>query len=75
MGLVKKITHKEYADWKVRFYQSGANKDLRLGQAFLNKFYPHLACPELFYETDAGKAERAIFEQYVTGPEPGPDGN
>jgi hypothetical protein len=36
---------------------------LRFGQAFLNKYYPDLSCPELFYEENAVKAYQIIFEK------------
>ena len=46
-------------------YSKGDYPALRLGQAFLNCFYPAVSDSELFYEEDAAVAAAHIEEHYV----------
>ena len=46
-------------------YNKGDYPEERLGQAFLNRFYPYVTDSELFYETDPTKAAAHIEEHYV----------
>lgn len=46
-------------------YFSDDKQQLRYGQAFLNKFAPEgYSCPELYYETNSGKAKNFIIANY-----------
>ena len=40
-------------------------KCLRLGQAFLNKFFPREVDPDLFYKQNFFEARSMIFAKYV----------
>lgn len=45
------------------YYRSGADKTLRFGQFYINKYKPDgTAWPELFYETDNSKAMDMIMD-------------
>lgn len=61
----KLIPLTDFIQWEVEFWQSSNSKHLRLGQAFLNTHYPHLANPDIFYDTDVASARRKILEKYV----------
>lgn len=48
------------------FYKRHFNvAEMRLGRAFLEKYFPDVQHPELFYETDQHKAIDIITETYV----------
>lgn len=59
----KKIPIVEYYETR-REWDSGP-KHQRLGQWFLNTFFPLLIDGKLFYEKDVEKCEKIIFEKYV----------
>lgn len=63
----KKITSKQLMDFTTEYYINRRTiyKELRFGQAFLNKFYPEIACPEIFYEEDSKKAVSLIIDRFV----------
>ena len=70
----RRVDSQDYATFKVNFYRSGESQYLRLGQAFINAFFPLESAdgdrivdrdPSLFYETSDSTAEQMIFERYV----------
>jgi hypothetical protein len=68
---VKKITVREYQEWlyaywaNVRIARVRHQQYLRLGQAFLNKFYPTVIMPSLFYERDTTACARVIWQEFI----------
>lgn len=58
------MTWNKFSQFLIRFYQ-GEFPHLRLGQAFINTFYPSVIHPELFYCEDNHKAVEMIIEQYI----------
>ena len=52
--------HKLLAQWLVDYYFMKSN--LRLGQAFCNRFIPDIAWSELYYEIDDRKSIVMIYE-------------
>lgn len=64
---VEKISIITVANFVGEFFRFKETKyrDLRFGQAFLNYFYPHLSCPELYYQEEYKKAEQYILEHFV----------
>lgn len=62
------VTQPDYIKWKMKVYYRN-NKDgqpLRLGQAFLNEFYPLVQDHSLFYCRDDKQADARIHEFYLT---------
>ena len=69
------ISHKVFLGFFIQYYEDndyprihqpkGEYTGLRFGQAFLNKFCPDLSAPEIFYEENAVKAYRLIFDKFV----------
>lgn len=57
--------HKVSGRQAMNFYRTVDPTHLRLGQAFLNRFFPTVIDSKLFYETDKNKAWKMIIEQYV----------
>lgn len=53
--------HWDYGEWPVM-----QRKGQRYGQAFLNRFFPDITDPELFYVEDAKEAKAIIFKHYLT---------
>ena len=45
----------------------GVGTTFRFGQWFLNKYYPNIADPELFYEEDHNTAIVMAYNKYVKG--------
>lgn len=65
------VSQQDYNKWKMTVYYKN-NKDgqpLRLGQAFLNHFYPTVQDPTLFYCRDIKQADARIHEFYLTNDE------
>ena len=62
-----KIKPEQLVDFSKEFYSQRHEKfkHLRFGQAFLNRFYPALSCPEIFYEEEDKKAASKIIDQFV----------
>ena len=71
MGLLRNqmTIHRRISPDKVQhFYHdfySGCYPDLRLGQAFLNQFFPGIPDPDLFYTNDEKHACDLIQQYYV----------
>lgn len=61
----KKVALYDFAEFMYSFNASPERKQLRLGQAFLNKFYPEVIDTELFYMTDDITATEIILKKYV----------
>lgn len=61
-----KITPAEFYSFRMAYY-NGAWTALRLGQAFINKYYPASGeeSSDVFYERDSIKAESIILARYV----------
>lgn len=59
-----KISSEEYLVFMKDFY---ANKypNLRFGQAFLNKYYPEMKYPDLFYMQDSELAKTIIWQNFI----------
>jgi len=68
--VLEKVELKKYLDWKLAFYGNAHNrcKYLRLGQAFLNDFYPGVIMSRLFYEDDPQKAETIVYQVFLDVP-------
>lgn len=62
---IKKISYTELRDFSAVYYRTDACKNMRYGQAFLNKFYPAVVDPNLFYQENDVAAVNMIFEKYV----------
>jgi len=60
-----KITIETFAAFTVCYWTTDRYKNQRFGQAFLNRYFPHVRDPNLFYETDSQAATRMIFKKYV----------
>jgi hypothetical protein len=56
------VYYKELNQSGRRYFPDTKPHGLRFGQAFLNRFYPDMACPDLFYEENAVKAYQMIFD-------------
>lgn len=52
-----------FVEWKKEFYSKEQHQ--RLGQAFLNKFYPGVVFSKLFYEEKAELAEKIIYQIFL----------
>jgi len=61
---MKRISVKEYHDFRTKYLKSG-KQELRFGQAFLNKFFPKVSDPKLFYEINFDKASGYALVNYV----------
>lgn len=59
-----RITLDEYVSFLVE-YNSGQYPHQRLGQAFLNAFYPGVVHPSLFYAVDIQKINDLVFDIYI----------
>ena len=58
----------KFADAKkfMRDYETDpVYKSQRVGQAFLNKFFPHVVDPDLFYKQNFFEGRGMIFAKYV----------
>jgi hypothetical protein len=64
MQIFKKLLSEEFTKFKLAYF-ADKNPVLRLGQAFLNKYFPDVVDSNLFYEEDAAKAEKIIWEHYI----------
>lgn len=61
-----KISYQEYLQFKKDYYNSHTDyQHQRFGQAFLNKFFPTVTDPDLFYCEDLGVAENMICNKYL----------
>lgn len=49
-------------------WRRGEFGDVRLGQAFLNTYFPNVSDPDLYYETSRAKARAQIISnpEYIT---------
>jgi hypothetical protein len=57
----------KYLIWKKSFYEDEVkSSNLRLGQAFLNYFYPGVSMPRLYYEENVNIAEKIIYESFLS---------
>ncbi len=58
----QKISHKDYAIWRLDFFEKDV-KNLRFGQAFVNRFYPEVGegVADIFYSNQ----NNAILEQEI----------
>lgn len=65
MPEIVKISVPEYNKFKIAYYNERAFPHERFGQAFLNKFYPDLVRPTLFYETNDRIAAQYICTHFV----------
>jgi hypothetical protein len=57
-----KITVSELADFYIEWLRQPGQ--LRFGQAFLNRYYPRIVDPEVFYQTDPQVAYELIVDRY-----------
>ncbi len=65
MNIVQRLTRERYHEFLNEYYHTVIDQELRIGQAFLNRFFNDAADPELFYETDDMKAIELIEQHYV----------
>ena len=62
MTQIKKQTYVEIATFIRKWY--AGDRTLRLGQAFLNKYYPSIVDHSLFYEENPAYATEIIYNDY-----------
>ena len=64
---MNKISFEKWRNFRAEYY--GNPNHLRLGQAFINKFYPNSgnSTSYLYYEVDNQYAERLILQNFVEG--------
>lgn len=64
---MKRVTYAEFKVFEKDFQKeyNGKYKGLRLGQAFLNKYFPDTADSQLFYCESVSKTYDYIFTNYV----------
>ncbi len=62
--ILRRITRHQYHEFLDEFY-GGKHPHLRLGQAFLNRFYEDTPCPELYYSNDEHHCVEYLEEHYV----------
>ena len=55
-----------YAFWR-EYYSTALHEHLRIGQAFMNRFYPGEANPSIYYEEDRDRAWARILDTYCQG--------
>lgn len=58
------ITFKQYIEFLAEYFEQDTNTE-RLGQAFLNKFFPKETNSYLFYQEDFSTARESILDKYV----------
>lgn len=64
MMVEKKVKELDFYTWRAKEYFK-VRDTLRLGQAFLNHFFPHHCDPTLFYCEDDKKCYAMIMEHYI----------
>lgn len=62
---IKRITMNQYMQFS-KYYYSWKGNPMRLGQAFLNMFYPGIIDTKLFYCDNDLLSQQIIFEKYIT---------
>jgi len=65
MSNVSRVSFSDVVKFFREFETDKAYANLRVGQAFLNKFYPRHVDPELFYANNYFVARNIIFSKYV----------
>jgi hypothetical protein len=60
---IVKIPASEFLKFKIQFYQNRPN--LRLGQAFLNRYFPDVADSQLYYSDNMKLIETIIWQHYI----------
>ena len=65
MTILRRITKNEFQSFLHDYYHAPELHLLRMGQAFLNRFYPHITDHELFYEQNDTMALMLIERHYV----------
>jgi hypothetical protein len=65
--MMEKISPAQLQEFSLEFFRErhSTYRYLRFGQAFMNKFYPQVACPEVFYEEDTKKAVGEIIDRFI----------
>lgn len=59
------ISRQEFEDFKQEYYGGPLRLHERFGQAFLNRFYPHLEDYRLYYNPNNEASETHIKETYI----------
>ena len=62
--IIRRVPRDQLAGFYHDFY-TGCYPNLRLGQAFLNRFFPGISDPDLFYTNDKKHACDLIQQYYV----------
>lgn len=65
MTTVSRISFSDAVKFFKEYESDKAYANLRVGQAFLNKFYPRESDSELFYTNNYFVARNIIFSKYV----------
>ena len=60
-----RVAYDTYCQFKTEYYGGSMRMHLRLGQAFLNKFFPNVSDPDLFYDENNARADEDILKRYV----------
>lgn len=61
------MTIKELQSFIISYKTTDEFKHLRLGQAFINKFFPSVIDPDIFYCQDDKEAIQKIYNKYIQG--------
>lgn len=65
MSTVSRISFSDAVKFFKEYETDKSYAHLRVGQAFINKFYTRLVDPELFYANNYFEARNIIFSKYV----------
>jgi len=64
-SVIRKISANEFIKFKIDFYKTRPSEDMRLGQEFLNRFFPEVADSQLYYSTNPKVIENIIWQHYI----------
>lgn len=65
-GKIERLNAGTFAHWEFGEWPIDRKKGLRYGQAFLNRFYPKVVHPELYYCQTVSEAKAIIAKVYLT---------
>jgi len=60
-----RVAYDTYCQFKTEYFGGPARIHLRLGQAFLNKFFPNVSDPDLYYDENNRRADADIIKRYI----------
>lgn len=65
MTILQRIPRKSVTDFYYDYYHTQQYTHERMGQAFLNRFFPGVSDSDLFHEVEDCEAAKHIEEHYV----------